>query len=134
MSKIRDLVAEQIRQLKDSGKEYGPFIVKVALTPPEFNQFYAFRQKYLMTGRAAPVNGREFGGAEPGHLALQPHHAVSRQRPDALVPVELSFRYNEDPPEGFTQTDAPISPDFEGLGDADEASPVVFGVDFDELP
>ena len=73
-------------------------------------------------------------GQSRGTWRIQPHHAVSRQRPDALVPVELSFRYNEDPPEGFTQTDAPISPDFEGLGDADEAGPVVFGVDFDELP
>src|SRR5438309_2159209 len=56
------------------------------------------------------------------------------QTPDASFPVEISFHYNEEPREGFTPTDGPIPPDFEGLGDADGANPVIFGIDFDGLP
>jgi hypothetical protein len=42
-------------------------------------------------------------------------------------------KYYAEPPAGFTPTDAPISLKFEGLGDADHARRVVFGVDFADL-
>jgi hypothetical protein len=144
MSKVRDLFAGNIRHLRESGAENCRLIDKLALTPPEYNQLANFQRSHLMTGGPALLDGRELGGAKPGLLAIQPNLGAGRQVAAASVPVELAvqydsvpvdlaLQYDEEPPEGFTPIGAPISPEFEGLGDADETRRVAFGVNFDEL-